>query len=134
MTPKGLARDQCCNWVNGVCVGTGFKALPNGELRHFLLVEDDQRLEGQPCRVGRNKRCTFFERSVLPMAESPGEIAARTSYVSKFPVDRFSGHDRYCQCGEPIAKGRRMCDECRDKRRRETYRRNRRNERGPRNS
>ena len=121
----GLAKGQCCNWTNSTCIGAGFNLLPSGELHHFMMAQDGEELEGQPCQVGQGKRCDFFERHVLPVAESPGGIAARKAYVSKFPVDRFAGKERHCQCGEPIGKGRRMCGGCRAKRRRETYRRNR---------
>ena len=135
MKPGRLAKDQCCNWIHGACLGAGFTVLPDGEIRHCLLTDEDgETLEGQPCRVARGERCEFFERVVLPVAESPGEIAARTAYMGEFPVDGFAGKARYCSCGEPIPRRRRMCDSCRSKRRRETYRRNRKNARGPRNS
>ena len=131
MKPSALVKDQCCNWTNGICIGAGFNLLPSGELHHGMMAQDGEQLEGQPCRVGQGKRCDFFERHVLPVAESPGEIAARKAYVSKFPVDQFAGKERYCHCGETIGKGRRMCDECRAKRRRETYRRNRAEQKRP---
>jgi len=122
MTPGALARECCGNWTNGICLGGGFRALPNGELRHFVLEQDGEQFGGRPCRVGRGQRCEFFERMVLPVAESPGEVAARTTYVSKFPVDRFAGTGRYCSCGEPIPRRRRVCDSCREARRRASRR------------
>ena len=90
------------------------------------------------------RRCRYFEKCILPLADkdSPKDdhslqarrLLAREAYYQQFPearppdgpASRRPRDARRCpDCGAPVAKRRRVCSECRRKRRRATYRRNR---------
>ena len=139
MKPIGLAKDQCCNWVNGVCCGGGFKFLDDGELHHFQLTSGQAPIEGGPCLVGLGQRCEFFEHNVLSSAGNPNEgpailasrMSARRTYAARFPAAGLAAEERRCRCGRPLARRRRFCDSCRARRRRDTYRRRRAGQRAP---
>ena len=103
------------------------------------------------CLVGRGKRCRYFERCVLPIADNPSpkddpglqgrRLKGRKAYWAQFlPVgprpDRPSEQrrERRCTCGALLGKGRRYCTNCAAKRRRDSYRKRRDRQRGPRHS
>jgi hypothetical protein len=75
------------------------------------------------CAVLRSQRCRFFEK-LLPLA---GE-RARAAYARLHPETRREDLPRVrtCpDCGTRLPPGRRVCNDCRAKRRKNAYRRSR---------
>lgn len=93
------------------------------------------------------KRCRYFERAVLPVADNPSppgdlglqqrRLEARTEYLKRLVEPKKAstkarpdkpakpdGKERLCPgCGRMLAKGRRFCDPCQKRRRSATFRR-----------
>ena len=81
-------------------------------------------LLGKKCKVEQGKRCSYFERAVLPT----GDDSIRQKYEDLTGVYVKGKAANLCgDCGARIPPGRRYCDNCRRKRRQATYRRNRGN-------
>ena len=55
-------------------------------------------------------------------SEGDADRIARHPFFST-AVPRQESDGRYCECGNPLEKGRRLCPECRKKHRRRTHRR-----------
>ena len=74
-------------------------------------------------------RCEYFEQVVAPVAEYwPGKYgSAARSYRRRIPRDQdppLSVMNNWtCDCGRLMPRGRRMCDACARKNRRESNRR-----------
>lgn len=93
---------------------------------------------GRACQVKLGNRCGHFERAILPLADKPSpkaapklqgkRLAAREAYLllrppAQTPKAAQPGGLRRCpDCGEPIAKRKRICPTCAAKRRRVSYR------------
>ena len=79
-------------------------------------------LLGKKCKVEQGKRCSYFERAVLPT----GDENVRQQYEDLTSVYVKGIAANLCgDCRARIPPGRRYCDNCRRKRRQATYRRNR---------
>jgi len=93
-------------------------------------------LFAESCKVMDGFRCEYFEQAVLPTARDIGRYA---EMLQQYKNQTSGSYDpvidepqqRLCGCGQPLAKRRRICDKCRDKRRKQTYRRNRKKKQGP---
>jgi hypothetical protein len=116
MTALQLARAECANFKNDVCLG--------------MNIETDLRLtrmkgEGRPCILSAGERCRYFEECVLPMAEYVNDAKKAKTY-SGVAFDYRRAHPemglaatRRCpECGKnAIGGGDRYCPECREQRR-----------------
>ena len=121
-SPLQMARAECANLVGDVCLGIPWQCLDGS--RKIVGRERDGCLLSKP-----KVRCEYFERVIVPPAEYwPKKYApAVRAYRRRIP----KGQDPpaalvnawTCDCGELMPKGRRMCDSCARKNRRETYRR-----------
>ncbi len=83
------------------------------------------------CNLLAGKRCTSFARVVLPRRpklrvlydvlpkRGPGDVTEWAAQTTQSPAESGShrGRARYCECGALLAKRRRFCDICRDRRR-----------------
>ena len=88
------------------------------------------------CNLAAGTRCTSFARCVLPgrpelralydvlPMRGPGDVTEWTAVGARGLPDalQIRGGARYCACGAVLAKRRRLCDVCRDRRRRESTR------------
>ncbi|NLF31549.1 MAG: hypothetical protein GX591_11770 [Planctomycetes bacterium] len=87
------------------------------------------------CLLTQGKRCEHFERAVLPLSEHADREDARKAkraYEGCYGLDRgVVGREERCcpDCEAPLAKGRRYCDSCREKRRRAASRESQRRRR-----
>jgi len=128
MSPAQFARDECANLLpGGACLG----------VRIDSLIDNGQPKTCSPrdrCLVAEGKRCDYFERAILPLADKPSPVddpnlqakraAARQEYQSRHLL-RDRNQKRCRDCGNPRPHRRRYCDLCAARRRRETYRRSR---------
>ena len=119
MTPTQLAQAECANYDRGQCLGVLADSLGTG---HLVLAK-----ERGACSV-EQKRCDYFEKCVLPMADSehpdsPDYKTARAAYRAKHGMKLVPEDIRLCQCGEVLGKRQRVCPRCAVLRRRESYRR-----------
>ncbi len=79
-------------------------------------------LLGKKCKVEQGKRCSYFERAVLPTGGSD----IREKYESLTGAYIEGETRNLCNdCGRPIPPRRRYCDKCVVKRRQATYRQRR---------
>ncbi len=119
----------------------GVKGRPCPDCAGMPFVPDDA---DRRCKVGRGERCEYFERTVLPLADqaSPADdprlqarrAEARRAYRRKHDLDGAEEPGRRCpDCGGPLPKGKRLCEACRQRRRRVSYRaaRNRSSQKRP---
>ena len=87
MSPAVLARAECANLLtNGSCMGVHWDC----------LFDDGQRKLASPqpsCLVAAGKRCEYFERVILPLADQPS------------PSDD-PGLQAARECGLPLGRGR----------------------------
>jgi hypothetical protein len=84
-------------------------------------------LLSEKCDVEEGKRCTYFERTVLPVAWQIGcgeDLRNQYENQTKSVVQIHGGDIRRCGCGEVLKSRQRFCKKCSIKRRRETYRKN----------
>jgi len=88
------------------------------------------------CAVYLGGRCAWFEKAVLPLADREPERfgAASTAYLKQALLLGFrgastAGANRCNSCGAAIAPRRRLCDVCRERRRKASYRVSRRRKR-----
>ena len=107
MTPAQLASAECAN--------------------HILC--------GSDCYVAK-RRCGYFERCVLPLAQADdfADAAkarqARAQYETTHDI-LTAKRERFCECGAHLPKRRRLCDSCRAERHRERSRRQMQKTRSP---
>jgi len=93
-------------------------------------------LFAESCKVMDGFRCEYFEQAVLPTARDIGLYAEMLQQYKDQTGGEYdpvvdSDDQRQCACGQALEKRRRICDKCRRKRRKETYRRNRKKKQGP---
>lgn len=116
-----IARDECCNWKLGGCIGAVF----GDDLK--IKMEKKRPV----CLVSEDKHCRFFIECVLPgVPESATAIQAYKSMVGL--VQDMTGF-RECpgtgsdHCGTRLEPKMRLCPDCRNKHRkaanREAWRR-----------
>ena len=126
MSPARFAQDECANrQPDGGCLGVGVDS----------LVDRGQVKTCTPrarCLVAEGKRCDYFERVVLPLADKPSpaddrclqqrRASAREEYLGRHII---RGHDggRCPECGGPRPKRHRFCETCSARRCREATRR-----------
>lgn len=89
-------------------------------------------LFGDTCKVQDGKRCGYFERVVLPTADTIGlKEAIYSQYeqqvgIAGIGVLKREQIRRCPDCGDEVGSRQRYCPNCSKKRRRESYRRARR--------
>ena len=119
MGPLAMAKAECANMTTpGGCLGIpanclGAKKTNANPLDHCVLVEP-------------KKRCHYFEKAVLPLVQYyPQYRQAGTKYQRRLPkeappppsmIDLWT-----CDCGKPMAKGKRMCESCRKANRKKAW-------------
>lgn len=122
LTPYQAAQAECSHWVGGEC--------------SVRRTHD--------CLVGQGNRCQHFEDTVLPLADQGGLwnqtalSVARDVYRSEHHLGVLGvGVERPCKgfdseqgCGQPLPARRRLCDSCRQKARRRTWRESKKGKRG----
>lgn len=80
------------------------------------------------CEVLHGGRCSWLEKAVMPTADTPLERkAVEDYYVGKGVPARLAGRTtramRACpDCGQPLVRGRQLCDRCKGRRRRASKR------------
>ena len=115
-TPLHLSKLNCSNHqVDGACLGCWIE--PNGRLSHCTPRPCCRLSESPPTR------CIYFETCVLP-----GQPEVEPAY--RRAVNLPATRSRNCSCGKPLAARKRYCSDCAAKRRRDTYRANKRKSRG----
>jgi hypothetical protein len=83
------------------------------------------------CLILAKQRCDYFKKCVLPLAKLKGCYDRVFREYLKFdkPIDQ-SEDARFCECGTELPKGKKFCEKCRKKRRRETDMQNHQKHRG----
>jgi hypothetical protein len=113
MSLMQFVTEECANHrSDGSCLG-----MP------VLLTKDSKMFPAEKCRVAEKKRCTYFEKCVLPIAAQRGSgdvIDAYKSLAGQTAAIKFKA--RFCACGNPLASRDRYCESCKTKKRRETFR------------
>jgi hypothetical protein len=87
-----------------------------------LLTKDSKMFPAAKCRVAEKKRCAYFEKCVLPLATQRGEPPVLRQYGQLAATPELATSIRYCDCGAPMSKTARMCESCRLRNRRKTFR------------
>ena len=102
-----MARDECANFVSDGCLWC------------------------RGCLAADGKRCKYFEEVVLPVADWwPDKYAlTRQRYWAKHGSGRTRRAIRVCECGAPLAKGKRFCPTCLRRRQRDQARNRKRKSR-----
>ena len=83
------------------------------------------------CKVFDGKRCAYFEKRVLGAPDYPYKIPGYdysrlfAEYAEMTKTKRQKVNQRRCSCGEPLEHRKRYCAKCRQKRRKESYRKRR---------
>ena len=117
MTPLQFAHAECSNWTQGACSGA-------------RIADDLSPLPGCPlekCLLADEKRCKYFEESVLLMAAMVSDPVKSKSYMDAVAGYRFQHHiiglSRRCpECGGPLPTRKRFCSGCTSKHRRKSTR------------
>jgi hypothetical protein len=84
-------------------------------------------LYADTCMVEQGKRCSFFERSVLPTASQLKDghwiiDEYQRTVGSNRPLGITLTKVNFCECGATIPIGRRYCDTCKRRQRAKTKR------------
>jgi hypothetical protein len=125
MSPGQFARNECANMLHdGVCLGVHVDS----------LVDHGQPKTCTPknrCRVAEGKRCEYFERVILPLADQPSphgdphlqqkRAAARSDYLAMHAMAR-SGAKPCPLCVGAKPPKYQFCESCGTLRRREMSR------------
>ena len=83
------------------------------------------------CKVQQGKRCSYFERAVLPTALDIGlKEHIYSLYGNHVGIESYQQFDksnirRCTDCEAELKPRQRYCDECKKRRRRKSYRNNR---------
>ena len=132
MNPHTFAMRDCANYIlkDGSCLGIPVEC----------LTEPEKPVLAKPlprCLLaGKLRPCRYFEKVVLPLADCPspkGEpdlqkqrLEARQKYLEARKMEIPEVENRLCpDCGGPLAKRRRYCQKCTQKRRLAAYRQRR---------
>lgn len=119
MTPLQFITSDCANHE------------PDGSCRGIMIAPDLSMRVCRPltrCLVAEGKRCQYFEDCVAPLADwtsDPRLAASRQAAVAEYRRLTKQGQDltRQCpDCGGPMKKRRRYCQECAAHRRKATFR------------
>jgi hypothetical protein len=134
MNPHTFAQRDCANYIakDGSCLGILAECLKEPEKPMRAKPLEHCLLSGKILRP-----CLYFEKVVLPLADNPSlkhepelqrqRLEARKKYLQarkqEIPEE---GSVRTCpECGGPLAKRRRYCEKCTQKRRLAAYRQRR---------
>jgi len=112
----------------------------NGHLTRFVRTEcanyDSHRklcIDGKPCKVLAGQPCRHFERAVLGAPEHPYKLPGydyRKLFEQYGRINpKLAGRGvviRRCECGATLQPRERVCEKCRARKRRETYRESKR--------
>jgi hypothetical protein len=86
-------------------------------------------MNGSKCLLAKGKPCTYFKESVWPDCDPNYRYASQSKYYPALRDEftqvfgRVQTHEvRRCGCGEPLKKRERICEKCRKKNRRKTWR------------
>ena len=98
MNIKKLCRQECANYVNGICLG----AIINRNLSQKIDID----LAGKPCCVDK-KRCHYFESKIIPfvrMSKKHSDYSQMSKAVLMYETKYFEKKlVRHCrECGEPV--------------------------------
>jgi hypothetical protein len=127
MTPLTLARAECANMRHsGKCMGISVES----------LIDDGKPPVATPrdiCLLAQRKRCDYFERCILPLADHPspddnpklqaGRADAREIYLGQHVICTGGIKGRCPDCGGPRPRRHRYCESCSTKHRREAGKR-----------
>ena len=111
MNVKTLCRNQCANYINGICLG----AIINRDLSQKI----DVKLAGKLCCVDKC-RCHYFENVIIPMVSSSRkhpDYLKMCKAVRMYETKHFEKKlVRYCRgCGEPapdMKPNQKYCPKC----------------------
>ena len=118
-TPLQMARAECANFCkDGSCLGIPTECLTS-ECPTVAAPLDRCKL-AEP-----GKRCMYFERAVIPLANYFPEKYAKA--VETYTAGRAKNAlaikaARLCECGNPLPKRKRYCPTCARRKRRESAR------------
>jgi hypothetical protein len=114
LSPVQLAQQHCANYDQSRCLGADVWSKTCRPLKVCLLHE--------------SKPCRYFEICVLPNAKygNPQILEAKRTYERSFgPGPSLNA----CDCGKPMAPGKRLCESCRIQNRRATLRKEKQRQR-----
>ena len=132
-SPLGMARAECANLCkDGSCLGIPVECLVSerdGKKVKPVAAPLDR------CKLAESKgTCRYFEKAVLPLVHYwPRYAKAVERYRKRLPKNKalpaaIAGMWE-CDCGNPMQKGRRMCDSCRDAKKRKRWKKAKRRKR-----
>lgn len=115
MNLKTLCRNQCANYINGVCLGV----IINRDLSQKI----DIKLAGKPCCVDKC-RCHYFENIIIRLVRScrkhPDYLQMSKTvmvYEIKYIGEKLVRHCRECKKPTPDMKNnQKYCTDCAHKR------------------
>ena len=73
------------------------------------------------CKVEQSQRCAYFERAVLPTGDAEIYEKYEQHCGMEGPLPR--PQVRRCECGQILGSRQRLCEKCKDRNRKESYRR-----------
>lgn len=127
-SPLQMARAECANLCkDGSCLGITADCLTSECPTVAVPFER--------CKLAKPKgTCRYFERTVLPLIQYfPRYAKAAERYRKRLPKAAAPPTAIIgmweCDCGKPMPKGRRMCDSCRDTKKRERWKQTKRRKR-----
>ena len=123
-SPLGMARAECANFCkDGSCLGIPVECLVSErDGKKVKLVAAPL----ERCKLSEpGKRCMYFERAVIPLANYFPEKYAKA--VETYTAGRAKNAlaikaARLCKCGNPLPKRKRYCPTCARRKRRESAR------------
>jgi len=122
MSPAQFAHGECANLQpDGACLGVGVDSLIDTGQPKTCTHRDR-------CAVASGKRCGYFERVILPLADLPSprgdaqrqarRASARQTYLGRHVL--AGSLERQCpECGGSRLRRHRFCEVCATKHRRE---------------
>lgn len=116
---KTFVANECANWSDGRCIMLESKR---------CSVTEGKRCSYLGASQGRRQSRPYFEFAVLPLGESDSRYAeAMMEYQGKHGLNNSSL--RFCDCGAPLPERKRLCPDCRKKRRSKAAAKSRRRKR-----
>ncbi|MFC1536064.1 hypothetical protein ACFL4H_01700 [Candidatus Neomarinimicrobiota bacterium] len=125
MNLKTLCRNQCANYINGICLGV----IINRDLSQWF----DMELAGKPCCVDKC-RCYYFENIIIPLVRlfrKHPDYLQMSKAVRMYETINFEMKlVRHCrQCGEPVPdmkQNQKYCTKCASERKQQAKRNHKR--------
>lgn len=102
-TLMSFIKAECANYTStGMCLG--------------LRANNSRFMNPDTCLISKKKKCEYFVKCVLPLSKDLGCYDSVMSGYQDIDLAIRKDGTRRCECGVELAKGQKVCEKCRKRR------------------